>query len=156
MAKRYIFLSLFCFGGLFANEFSLELSRDKKLMIDQLIRVVATKEEDKLFAESQSLMPALMSLMNESPLKIIAYVCRDKQLKKYMEEASLSPVKWDLFQRGFSTKMTQECSLEDFDRRLEVLLFELSLTRGEVELFIEEKNWNGFILYVLHNSGVDL
>lgn len=149
---RTCVLFLLGFGSVFASEFSLELSRDKKVMIDQLMQTVATKEEDKLLAESQALMPTLMCLMQESPFKVIAYVCQSKQLKQYMNDAASNPVKWRLFEMGFSTKMMQEYCLEDFEDRLGALLARLSLTRGEVEGFIDEKDWSRFILYVLHNS----
>ena len=86
------------------------------------------------------------------PMRFIGTVFSDPRLVRYMREIRKTSFKWDGFVGGFGKRFKAEIKANNVNDYVPGLAKLLGIKEGGIRIYIEHKNFEGLVLYLMRQS----
>ncbi|MGE5196064.1 MAG: hypothetical protein ACM3JI_01890 [Anaerolineae bacterium] len=129
--------------------FQLPLDEVEKRIISKLIRTMAEKNIIKLAFEKRSLEKKGKRINHVHPLRFLAFIFGDPQLKSCMHQIRKSSFKWDHFVDGLAKRLKEESENNTLLPYLPGFCNYLNLNIADVASIVHNHHWESLVRYLL-------
>jgi len=154
---KTILAILFCFQ-LFASESytSLAITDQEAKAISEIVTILGKPRWGKylyLAAKTFYLKEKGVEADNVHPLRFIGYICSDPKLKDYLGNIKNDSWIWPQFIGPLGEALEKRAKNESLSPYLQGFAEELHVDPKRVEAYINEKNFDGFVDYLIGRLG---
>jgi hypothetical protein len=131
----------------------LPLSDEDREKIIDLITTIGTKGKIDLLLNHKSRLEKLGDEIDAKvhPLKFLAVIFSNPQLKSTMASIRGDYFKWSNFLSGFSKKLNFEYKKGKIQKFLNDFSLEVNASSDELRQLFEKKDWEGFLDYLINH-----
>jgi|GEM_PF-1724032 len=134
----------------YALEFSnLPIHEHEKVLIYKIITTMAKKNPIQLALKKSSLEKKGKKIHHIHPFRFLGYVFSEPELKQSMHEIKKNHFKWNGFLDGYSKKMRNEATQHNLMPYVESFAGFLRVDSNEVAKFIQKKDYEGLVRFLL-------
>jgi hypothetical protein len=125
----------------------------ERAKIVDLITTIGTKGKLDLLLNHKSRLEKMGNEIDEKvhPLKFLAVIFSNPQLKSYMANVRGDYFKWSNFLGGFSKKLNFEHKKGKIVKFFDDFALEVNVSSEDLRYYYEKKDWEGFLDYLINH-----
>jgi len=126
-----------------ASFYALPISEKEKKIVQSIFTTMAEKNIIQLALEKRAMEKKGKKITHIHPMRFIAYLFANPELKSCMKKISKSSFKWDAFVDGFSKRMKEENGKDNLIKHVPGFCKEVGADPATITRFIEKRDWEG-------------